>query len=595
MHIMGRVNSISCLLFAAGALAASSKSSFPTWTFLRPNRHMEWNELPTHVSLSSNPFHAGILDADAIVMGITAESNETNASVNWLELLSHDGSDGLSNSSFENALSAIQDSLQQLVYDQSLSDTLIALKAEVENASIATLSSSAVLIKESRQSPQSIYCMQFGNVTNSTAALKQARLLGAAVANLVESVSKKKDDSKKGKSIKILMPFQLEASAWTEVAFSFWTTLYKDMRFKGNSEKEKAKESSGAVTVEFITLNDASSQIDVQDALQKGASIARANYMARDIVNAPHNVLNSLALADTAERLASRYRSLSCKILSSANCERLGMGAFLGVARGSETEAQFIHMTYKPRRGRGKLHKIGIIGKGLLFDTGGYNIKTSMMEMMKFDCGGAAAVMGAALALAELEPEGVEVHFIVAACENMISERACVPSDVLVASNGKTIEVLNTDAEGRLTMADALVYADKEVQCEEIVELSTLTGACMVALGSAVAGLWVDSDDLADSLIRASKATGEQIWRMPLVEDYKEDLKSKVADIKNLGGRYGGAISAALFLQNFVDGNKPFAHIDIAGPVWNFKASQASGYGVKLLVEWVQQRAKEYK
>ncbi|GAX25323.1 leucyl aminopeptidase [Fistulifera solaris] len=594
---MRRVKSVFCLLLATGALAASSKSAFPTWTFLRPNRHMAWNELPKHVSLSSNPFHAGIMDADVIVMGITAESNETNASVDWLELLSNEGSDGLSNTSFENALSAIQDSLQQLVYDRSLSDTFTALKAEVDSASVATLSSSAVLVqrKDLIMFPQSLYCMQFGNITNATAALKQARLLGAAAANLVESAFKKKDKSKKGKSIKILMPFQLEPCAWTEVAFSFWTTLYKDMRFKGNPEKEKIKEASGTVLVEFITMDDGSVQTVVEDALHRGASIARANYMARDIVNAPHNVLNSLTLADTAERLANRYPCLSCKILSSADCERLGMGAFLGVARGSETEAQFIHMTYRPRKGRGNLHKLGIIGKGLLFDTGGYNIKTSMMEMMKFDCGGAAAVFGAALALAELEPQGVEVHFIVAACENMISERACVPSDVLVASNGKTIEVLNTDAEGRLTMADALVYADKEVQCEEIVELSTLTGACMVALGSAVAGLWVDSDDLADSLIRASEATGEQIWRMPLVDDYKEDLNSKVADIKNLGGRYGGAISAALFLQNFVDANKPFAHIDIAGPVWNFKTSQASGYGVKLLVEWVQQRANEYK
>lgn len=593
---MVKVYNILCLLWATDIVTASSSGPFATWTFLRPNRRMEWNELPEHVSLSSNPFHPGILDADGIVMGVSGTSNTSNTSVDWLELLSDDGSDSFSNTSVENAFSAIQDILQQLVYDRSLSDTLRVLKAEVENASIATLSSSAVLVQpnDSKMTPQSFYCIQVGNVTNSTAALKQARSLGAAAANLVENLFKRKDKTKKCKNIKILMPFQLESSAWTELAFSFWTALYKDMRFKGNAEKEKMKESSSnSVMVEFVTLDD-SSQSSVRDALQLGASIARANYMARDIVNAPHNVLNSIALADTAERLANRYRSLSCRILSSADCERLGMGAFLGVARGSETEAQFIHVTYKPRKGRGNFRKLGLVGKGLLFDTGGYNIKTSMMEMMKFDCGGAAAVLGAALALAEIEPEGVEVHFIVAACENMISERACVPSDVLVASNGKTIEVLNTDAEGRLTMADALVYADKELQCEEIVELSTLTGACMVALGSAVAGLWVDSDQLADSLIKASEATGEQIWRMPLVEDYKEELKSKVADIRNLGGRYGGAISAALFLQNFVDSNKPFAHVDIAGPVWNFKTSQASGYGVKLLVEWVQQRAREY-
>ena len=162
------------------------------------------------------------------------------------------------------------------------------------------------------------------------------------------------------------------------------------------------------------------------------------------------------------------------------------MGAYLGVARGSETEPQFIHLTYTPP---GPIHKkIAVVGKGLLFDTGGYNIKTQMMEMMKFDCGGAAAVLGAAQAIGSLEPPGVEVHFIVAACENMINDKAMVPSDILTASNGKTIEVMNTDAEGRLTLADALVYADKELGCESIIELSTLTGACMVALGKSEIG-----------------------------------------------------------------------------------------------------------
>ena len=266
------------------------------------------------------------------------------------------------------------------------------------------------------------------------------------------------------------------------------------------------------------------------------------------------------------------------------------MGAFLGVARGSETEPQFIHLTYRPRNRWRKriLKRLGIVGKGLLFDTGGYNIKTGMMELMKFDCGGAAAVFGAARTIAELQPDNVEVHFCVAACENMISERAYVPSDILTASNGKTIEVMNTDAEGRLTMADALVYVDKELDCDEIVELSTLTGACVVSLGASLSGLWTSSDSLAEELMSASKSCGEQIWRMPLVEEYNEQLKSKIADIRNLGTRYGGAISAALFLQHFVEGGKPFAHIDMAGPVWDQQAGQASGWGVKLVAEWVQ-------
>lgn len=212
-----------------------------------------------------------------------------------------------------------------------------------------------------------------------------------------------------------------------------------------------------------------------------------------------------------------------------------------------------------------------------------------MMEAMKFDCGGAAAVLGAARAVGALKPEGVEAHFFVAACENMISEKAYVPSDILVASNGKTIEVMNTDAEGRLTLADALVFADKEVGCEKIIELSTLTGACMVALGKNLAGVWTSNDELAEELADISKMTGDSSWRMPLEKSYNDQLESKFADMKNVGTRYGGAITAALFLQNFVSGKKPFAHIDIAGPVWSEKIG-ATGFGAKLVAEWVRRQ-----
>jgi Leucyl aminopeptidase len=171
----------------------------------------------------------------------------------------------------------------------------------------------------------------------------------------------------------------------------------------------------------------------------------------------------------------------------------------------------------------------------------------------------------------------------------MISDRAYVPSDILTASNGKTIEVLNTDAEGRLTLADALVYADKEVGCESIIELSTLTGACMVSLGKKVCGVWTSNDDLANDIAEVSKMTGEKSWRMPLENEYNEQLKSLIADIKNIGTRYGGAITAALFLQNFVDKKKPFAHIDIAGPVWDDK-SGATGFGAKLVHNWISKQ-----
>lgn len=199
---------------------------------------------------------------------------------------------------------------------------------------------------------------------------------------------------------------------------------------------------------------------------------------------------------------------------------------------------------------------------------------------------GAAAVLGAARALAELEPPHVECHILIAACENMINERAMVPGDILIASNKKTIEVLNTDAEGRLTMADALVYADKALECEEILELSTLTGACMAALGTAMAGLFTKDDGMAETLLAVSEACGNKVWRMPMEESYSEELKSKLADLKNIGGRFGGAITAALFLQNFVEKAK-FSHVDLAGPVWDYKTSQASGWGARLVTAWV--------
>ncbi len=173
----------------------------------------------------------------------------------------------------------------------------------------------------------------------------------------------------------------------------------------------------------------------------------------------------------------------------------------------------------------------------------------------------------------------------------MVNERAYVPSDILTASNGKTIEVVNTDAEGRLTLADALVYADKEVDCESIIELSTLTGSCMVALGKKVCGIWTDSDELAKELSDSSKATSEKSWRMPLEKEYNDQLKSKIADMTNCGTRYGGSITAALFLQNFVDEKKPFAHIDIAGPVWDDK-SGATGYGAKLVTNWASKQGQ---
>ena len=288
-----------------------------------------------------------------------------------------------------------------------------------------------------------------------------------------------------------------------DMSTSFYSSLYIDNRFRGTLQSIKKRKIAAnhleelrvdhyhddgvAVTTSPAVIADADAAQCAADAITEGRRIAEGVHLAKDIVNAPHNVLNSLSLADLARKIAAESDgSLTCQILGKEECEQRGMGAYLGVARASETPPQFIHLTYKPPliddQGEVK-KKVGVVGKGLLFDTGGYNIKTVGMELMKFDCGGAAAVLGAAKSIGSLKPSGVECHFVIAACENMINDKGIVPSDVLVASNGVTIEVVNTDAEGRLTLADALVYCDKELNCEKIIELSTLTGACMVALG----------------------------------------------------------------------------------------------------------------
>jgi leucyl aminopeptidase len=293
-------------------------------------------------------------------------------------------------------------------------------------------------------------------------------------------------------------------------------------------------------------------------------------------------------MAQTAEAIASEY-GLALEILEQEECEKLGMGAFLGVAQASEIPPKFLHLTYKPE-GTAR-RKLAIVGKGLTFDSGGLNIKGagSGIETMKMDMGGAAATLGAAKAIGQIKPD-VEVHFISAVTENMISGRAMHPGDILTASNGKTIEVNNTDAEGRLTLADALVFAEK-LGVDAIVDLATLTGACIVALGNDIAGLWTADEGIASQLKSASEAAGEKFWQMPMEEKYFDGLKSPIADMKNTGPRAGGSITAALFLKQFVK-ETPWAHLDIAGPVWTekedgYNSVGATGFPVRTLVNWV--------
>ncbi len=384
----------------------------------------------------------------------------------------------------------------------------------------------------------------------------------------------------KSKTLGISLPvfnndLALTAQAITE---GIVLALHQDNRFKSEPDDKKTK-------LEQVDLLGLSSQ---DAAISKAQAICTGVILARELVAAPANVVTPVSMAQTAEEIASQY-GLALEILEREECEKLGMGAFLGVAQASEMPPKFIHLTYKPEGTPRR--KVAIVGKGLTFDSGGLNIKGagSGIETMKMDMGGAAATLGAAKAIGQLKPD-VEVHFVSAVTENMISGRAMHPGDILTASNGKTIEVNNTDAEGRLTLADALVFTEK-LGVDAIVDLATLTGACIIALGNDIGGIWATDEGVATQLKAASVAAGEKFWQMPMEEKYFEGLKSPIADMKNTGPRPGGSITAALFLKQFVQ-ETPWAHLDIAGPVWADKEdgcnpAGATGYPVRTLVNWV--------
>lgn len=322
-------------------------------------------------------------------------------------------------------------------------------------------------------------------------------------------------------------------------------------------------------------------------AVDRAEIVAEAVNYARDLVNEPPNVLTPAELAERARELG-RETGLQVTVWDERQIQQEGMGAFYGVAQGSANPPRFIQITYKPR---GKPSRVlAYVGKGLTFDTGGYSLKPSeSMTTMKSDMAGAAAVMGAMRAIARIGPNA-EVRAYIAAAENMVSGSAYRVSDVLKSLSGKTIEVMNTDAEGRLTLADALTYADRE-GAEAIVELSTLTGACVVALGQGVAGLFATDDRLGKEVQEAALRAGEKVWPLPLEEDYRELLKSTTADLKNVSGaRHGGAIMAGLFLSEFTE--KPLVHLDIAGPAYttnphSLGPAGGTGFGVRTLVEMV--------
>lgn len=333
-----------------------------------------------------------------------------------------------------------------------------------------------------------------------------------------------------------------------------------------------------------------------RDAVRRGTALGESINLARDLVNAPPNDLTPAALAEAA-RQASEAHGLGCTVWDKKGIQKLGMHLFLAVNRGSAEEPRLVHMTWKPKGGAKNGKKVTFVGKGLTFDSGGLCIKPpkSMVDM-KCDMAGAAATIGIMVACARLDLP-IEVHGFFGATENMTGAAAYRPGDVFPSLEGKTVEIINTDAEGRLVLADVLTYAVRETQPDFLIDHATLTGACMVALGPWRAGLYANDEELANRYQKAAELEGETFWRMPLDEELRELLKSDVADMKHVGEQYGGSITAALFLREFV-GKSRWMHLDIAGPAFLDRPHGTSpkggtGFGISTAVRFVETLGRE--
>jgi leucyl aminopeptidase len=363
--------------------------------------------------------------------------------------------------------------------------------------------------------------------------------------------------------------------------------LYRYDRFKSSGDDGDGSEAGGLASLEI-----SSPDIDNSDAVEQARVRAEAQNAARDLQNAPSNLLRPTDLAERAREVADAHDTLTFESLDRAAIEERGMGAFAAVAQGSDAEPRLIVLRYEPPQANGP--HLGYVGKAVTFDTGGISIKpAAKMHEMKFDMSGGAAVIEAMGAIATLGTP-VRITAVVPSTENMPSGHAMKPGDIVTAMNGKTIEINNTDAEGRLILADALAYA-VEQGAERIIDLATLTGAIIVALGSTYAGLFSNDDDWFTQVEAACSSTGELGWRLPLHPEFFELTKGTVADLVNSAEvRKASSIYAAEFLRQFVDG-RPWVHVDIAGTAWNqnrpYVGSGATGFGVRMLVELAERAA----
>ena len=362
---------------------------------------------------------------------------------------------------------------------------------------------------------------------------------------------------------------------------------FRDRVYRFNQMKSVVAKPDAHLRRVTINASERSDLPRVKDAVAAGVAISSGVDLAKDLGNLPANVCTPTYLADKAKQLAGDYPALKVRVLSEADMKRLGMGSLLSVSRGSREPAKLISMQYSG--GPKGQAPVVLVGKGVTFDSGGISIKPAgAMDEMKFDMCGAASVFGSLRAVVELELP-INVVGLVPATENLPDGAASKPGDIVTSMSGKTIEVLNTDAEGRLILCDALTYAER-FEPDVVIDIATLTGACVIALGSHASGLFSNNTDLTGGLLDAGRYSGDRTWEMPLWDEYQDQLKSNFADIANVGGREGGAITAACFLSRFTR-DLNWAHLDIAGAAWLSGARKGStGRPVKLLTQFIMDK-----
>jgi leucyl aminopeptidase len=467
-----------------------------------------------------------------------------------------------------------------------------------EDKPVVTVESSDVAVREAAKD-----VISSGEVTGKTfettllhrpAGLKAKRLLlvGGGKAKTFSAAELRK---LAGTAVRTLKSKSIRSFAFvvpeTAIPSSQGLRAIVEGAFVGNfdpgyykSDRNEKDQKIDALTI--VLQGDAKA---LESAMQAGRIVAESQNFTRDLVNEPSNRMTPTILADRAKKMAAEV-GLNCETYGADKIKQLKMGAFWGVAQGSDEPPALIVLRYDPVGAADKVH-LGLVGKAVTFDTGGISIKPADgMEKMKYDMAGGATMIGTMRAIALLKPK-VKVTAIICATENMPSGKAQKPGDVQIAMSGKSIEIINTDAEGRLVLADGLSYA-RQLGCTHLVDAATLTGAVVVALGYVNAGIFASDDQMYERFANANKQAGEKMWRLPLDDEYKENLKSNIADIVNAGSRWGGAIFAAMFLKEFAE-DTPWIHLDIAGTAWTEEAKPwiakgPSGIALRSLVEFVK-------